>query len=179
MSSEPGPQSRSTGEAALVVSFAVFTSFYLYQSFFLERTLISDYVGPAAFPQLVAGAALLLCVIYFVQRLRRRGDASEKGEDKSDVEGARTSLLTLVPIVMYVLLLEPIGFLFSTAAFVFVAMLFFGQRLIKAAVYAVTISIAFFVLFYYALLSHIPMGTFIATGDVFPFLVQLRRAIEG
>lgn len=179
MSSEAESQGRPLGEVILVICFTVFTSLYLYQTFFLERTLLSDFVGPARFPQLVASVALLLCAIYFFQRIRERHKAAPLKDKDDGAKAQLASLLTLLPIVLYALLLEPIGFLFSTAVFVFVAMLFFGQSLIRSGVYALTISIAFFVLFYFALLSHVPMGTVVVTDEVLPFVADLRRAIEG
>lgn len=178
MSSEAKRQNPPVGELILVICFAIFTSAYLYQTFFLERTLLSDFIGPARFPQLVSSVALLLCAIYLIQRIRGRSEAGAKdGEDGRKVQLG--GLLTLLPIVLYALLLEPIGFLFSTAVFVFVEMLFFGQSVMRSAVYAVIISIVFFTLFYFALLSHVPMGTIVVTDEVLPFVADLRRAIEG
>jgi hypothetical protein len=76
-------------------------------------------------------------------------------------------------------MLEPIGFLFATAIYVFIAMLVYGRAWLESLIYALSLSIGFFVLFYYALLAEIPMGWFINTERLLPFLVHLRRAIGG
>ena len=178
MSSEVEKHNPPVGELILVICFAILTSLYLYQTFFLERTLLSDFIGPARFPQLVASVALILCAIYFIQRIRERRKGNLRG-GTGEAKVQFSTLLTLLPIVLYALLLEPIGFLFSTAVFVFVEMMFFGQSAIRSATYALTISIAFFVLFYFALLSQVPMGNVVVTDEVLPFVGDLRRAIEG
>jgi hypothetical protein len=68
--------------------------------------------------------------------------------------------------------------LFATAIYVFTAMVY-GRSMVESLVYALGLSIAFFVLFYYGLLAQVPMGWFIDTERVLPFLVHLRRAIGG
>jgi hypothetical protein len=90
-----------------------------------------------------------------------------------------SNLSPIGPILLYVLLLEPIGFLFSTAIYIFVAMLVYGRAWRVSLIYALTLSVGFFALFYYALLAQIPMGWFINTEQLLPFLVHLRRAIGG
>jgi putative tricarboxylic transport membrane protein len=170
---------RISGETILVVCFVVVTTLYLFQTFSLQRTMMSDLVGPAMFPQLVAGAALVLSTIYFIQLSLSSGKVPTEGEEAPGRPGQIASLVPVVPIVFYVLILEPLGFLFSTAIYVFAAMLFFGRALKEALTYAVAMAISFFVLFYYVLLAQVPMGWLIDTGRVLPFLVDIRRAIGG
>lgn len=178
MSSASGSRRWLDGESILVLCFVIFTVLYFHHTLSFQRTLMSDYVGPSMFPQLVAGAALVLAAIYFFQRLTGRAIASD-GDGSVGVLAKLSALLPLVPVVFYVFILEPLGFLFATAIYVFIAMLLFGQAIMRSLTYAVTMSIAFFVLFYYILLTQIPMGWLVETGRVMPFLVQIRRAIEG
>ena len=178
MSSASGSRRWLDGESILVLCFVVFTVLYFHHSLSFERTLMSDYVGPSMFPQLVAGAALLLSAIYIFQRITGQASVNE-GDGSVGVLAKLSALLPLIPVVLYVIILEPLGFLFATAIYVFVAMLLFGQTIVKSLVYAVTMAVAFFVLFYYVLLTQIPMGWLVETGRVMPFLVQIRRAIEG
>jgi hypothetical protein len=179
VASQSGSPRGIRGDTIVVICFVVLTTLYLYQSFFLERTLMSDFVGPSMFPQIVATTALILAGIYFFQLLTSR-TPELSGEETGDGAGAQiANLLPVVPIVFYVLILEPLGFLFSTAIYVFGAMLLFGQTIVKSLVYAVTMSIAFFILFYYLLLTQVPMGWLVDTSRVLPFLVELRRMIEG
>jgi putative tricarboxylic transport membrane protein len=161
----------------MVICFVLLTTYYLYESFYINPTLQSDFVGPSLFPQLIAILALILSAIYFFQ-LRKRG-AVEAGEESASFRDELSNLAPLAPILLYVLILEPVGFLISTAIYVFIAMLVYGRAWREALVYAVTFSIGFFVLFYYALLANVPMGWFLQTERLLPFLVQLRRAIGG
>jgi putative tricarboxylic transport membrane protein len=178
LSSASGSRRWLDGESILVLCFVVFAVLYFHHTLSFERTLMSDYVGPSMFPQLVAGVALLLSAIYFFQRFAGKAIASD-GDRSGGVLAKLSALLPLVPVVLYVIILEPLGFLFATAIYVFVAMLLFGQTIVKSLVYAVTMAVAFFVLFYYVLLTQVPMGWLVETGRVMPFVVQIRRAIEG
>src|SRR5690606_2345111 len=117
---------------------------------------------------------------FFQQRSGRQEEESgDVATGPGGLRGELTNLGPIIPIVLYVLLLEPIGFLFSTALYIFIAMLVYGRSLVQSITYALTLSIAFFVLFYYALLAQVPMGWFIETGRLLPFLVQIRRAMGG
>jgi putative tricarboxylic transport membrane protein len=169
------------GEAVIVTCFVILTALYFWDSFYLVPTLMSDYVGPAMFPQLIAILGLILAAIYFFQQ-RSAAAGGEAAEAEGGSSGLREELSNLAPvgpIVLYVLLLEPIGFLFATVIYIFIAMLVYGRSLVESAIYAATLSIGFFVLFYYALLAEIPMGWFIDTERVLPFLVHIRRAMGG
>lgn len=166
------------GETIVVICFVTMTVVYLYESFYLSQALMSDYVGPALFPQLIAILALILAGIYFYQQ---RSAASEEagGRHVSSLREELSNLSPIGPILLYVLLLEPIGFLFSTALYIFIAMLVYGRSWRESLIYAATLSVGFFVLFYYALLAEIPMGWFIRTDELLPFLEQWHRAIGG
>jgi putative tricarboxylic transport membrane protein len=178
LSSEPKGRREVGGETIVVICFVALTAVYLYDSLYLDAALMSDYVGPALFPQLIAILALILSGIYFFQQ---RAAASEEaaGGGSSSLREELFNLAPIGPIILYVLLLEPIGFLFSTAIYIFVAMLVFGRSWRESVIYALTLSIGFFVLFYYALLAQVPMGWFIQTEKLMPFLLHLRRAIGG
>lgn len=166
------------GEQVIVICFVALMSVYLYESFYLVPTLMSDYVGPSMFPQIIAVLGLILAGIYFFQQ-RSAGAEESPTDEPRTFRDELSNLAPIGPIVLYVLLLEPIGFLFATALYVFIAMLVYGRSMVESLVYALALSIAFFVLFYYALLAQIPMGWFIDTERVLPFLVDLRRAIGG
>jgi putative tricarboxylic transport membrane protein len=170
---------RIGGENVLVLCFAVLTAVYFYQTLSLQRTLMSDFVGPALFPQLVSGGALILVVIYFFQQRVAKARAAARESDEAGPRADLSALLPIVPIVFYVLIFEPLGFLFSTAIYIFLAMVQFGQSVAKSLIYAVSMAIAFFVLFYYVLLTEVPMGWFVDTEQLLPFLVHIRRAIGG
>jgi putative tricarboxylic transport membrane protein len=177
LSSEPKSRRALGGETIVVICFVTMTAVYLYDSFYLDAALMSDYVGPALFPQLIAILALILSGIYFFQQRTAASEAT--AGSASSLREELSNLAPIGPILLYVLLLEPIGFLFSTAIYIFVAMLVYGRSWRESLVYALTLAIGFFALFYYALLAQVPMGWFIQTEKLMPFLVHLHRAIGG
>lgn len=165
------------GESIIVTCFVVFMAAYLYESFFLVPTMMSDYVGPSMFPQIIAITGLLLAGLYFFQ-LRTQGSQDPDG-GPSTWRDEISNLAPVGPILLYVLILEPLGFLFATAIYIFIALLVYGRSWKESLIYAVTLTITFFALFYYALLAQIPMGWLIQSEKILPFLVQWRRAIGG
>ncbi len=178
MTSEPKTPRAIGGESIIVICFVVLMSLFLYQSFYLIPTMMSDFVGPSLFPQLIAILGLILSAIYYYQ-LRSNGSAEPSEGGPSTARGELSNLAPVGPIILYVLLLEPIGFLFATVIYIFIAMLVYGRSWVESLIYAVTLSITFFSLFYYALLAQIPMGWFIRTESLLPFIVHLRRAMGG
>jgi putative tricarboxylic transport membrane protein len=178
VTSEPRAPRAIGGESIIVICFIVLMSAYLYQSFYLIPTMMSDYVGPSMFPQIIAITGLILAGLYFFQ-LRSNGNAEPAEGGSTTFRNELSNLAPVGPILLYVLLLEPIGFLFATVLYIFVAMLVYGRAWKESLIYALTLSIAFFVLFYYLLLAQIPMGWFIHTDRLLPFLVHIRRAMGG
>jgi putative tricarboxylic transport membrane protein len=166
------------GENIIVICFVALMSVYLYESFYLVPTLMSDYVGPSMFPQIIAILGLILAGIYFFQQ-RSAGAEGAAEDGQRSLSDELANLAPIGPIVLYVLLLEPIGFLFATAIYVLTAMLVYGRSVVESLVYALGLSTSFFAIFYYGLLAQVPMGWFIDTERVLPFLVQLRRAMGG
>lgn len=166
------------GEGIIVICFVVLTALYLYESFYLVPTMMSDYVGPSMFPQLISVFGLILAGVYFFQQ-RKSPDADPAAVGAWSFRSELSNLAPVGPIILYVLLLEPVGFLFSTAIYIFVAMLVYGRSMVESLVYALTLSSAFFALFYYGLLAQIPMGWFLETDRILPFLVHIRRAMGG
>ena len=178
MTSEPRAQRAIGGESIIVTCFVVLMTVYLYESFYLIPTMMSDYVGPSMFPQIIAITGLILAGIYFFQ-LRTRGSEEPTEGGPATLRGELSNLAPIGPILLYVLLLEPIGFLFATVLYIFVAMLVYGRSWRESLIYSLTLSITFFALFYYALLAQVPMGWFIQTEKLLPFLVHMRRAMGG
>jgi putative tricarboxylic transport membrane protein len=178
VTSEPKAPRAIGGESIIVICFVVLMSLYLYQSFYLIPTMMSDYVGPSMFPQIIAVTGLILAGIYFYQ-LRSSGSEAPKEGGPATLRHELSNLAPVGPIILYVLLLEPIGFLFATVLYIFIAMLVYGRSWLESLIYALTLSIAFFSLFYYGLLAQIPMGWFVQTEKLMPFLLHLRRAMGG
>lgn len=107
------------------VVFLVFTGFYLYQSTLIEIAGDSG-VGPMFFPEVIAGLTGLLSVILIVMSLnklkREAGLPAEKPAEKAkeaDKPNNAAVVLTILLILAFVGLFEPIGFVPMAAAYLF------------------------------------------------------------
>jgi putative tricarboxylic transport membrane protein len=113
--------------------------------------------------------------VFFVQQ--RRAPARESDE-ASDMASEVADLIPAAFMLAYVLLFEKLGFLLATFLFIAPTMRYLGATWPKAVAYSLALTISSFVLFYYALLAELPMGTWVPTEDLLPFLVDIRRAIR-
>jgi putative tricarboxylic transport membrane protein len=164
-----------TGDRLLVTLFAVLVIFYGAETLTFFRTMSEDVVGPASFPRLLLVLAGILIVVFFVQQ--RRAPARESDE-ASDMASEVADLIPAAFMLAYVLLFEKLGFLLATFLFIAPTMRYLGATWPKAVAYSLALTISSFVLFYYALLAELPMGTWVPTEDLLPFLVDIRRAIR-
>lgn len=167
-----------TGDRLLVTLFALLVLYYGVETLSFFRTMSEDVVGPASFPRLLAVFGGILVVLFFIQKRRERPDAD------AEPHGARMAqeAVDLIPVglmLAYVLLIEPLGFLISTFLFVAATMRFLGQGWKGAFGYSLAMTVTVFMLFYYGLLAQIPMGSWVKTEELLPFLVDIRRAIGG
>ncbi len=165
-----------TGDRLLVTLFAILVIFYGAETLTFFHTISEDVVGPASFPRLLLVLAVVLIVVFFVQQ--RRAPARESDEAPSDIASEVSDLIPVAFMLVYVLLLEKLGFLLATFLFIAVTMRYLGDSWRKAAVYALALTLGGFILFYYGLLAELPMGTWVSTEDLLPFLVDIRRAIR-
>lgn len=167
-----------TGDRLLVTLFTLLVVYYGAETLSFFRTMSEDVVGPASFPRLLALFAGILVILFFVQKRR------EVRDDRDEPHGGRVAeeAVDLIPVglmLAYVLLIEPLGFLLSTFLFIAATMRFLGQNWKGAIGYSLAMTLAVFILFYYGLLAQIPMGSWVKTEKLLPFLVDIRRAIGG
>ena len=99
MNSQPKSRRAPGGETIVVICFVTMTAAYLYESFYLDAALMSDYVGPALFPQLVAMLALILSGIYFFQQRSAAGEDTTEG-DPSSLRDELSNLSPIGPILL-------------------------------------------------------------------------------
>lgn len=165
-----------TGDRLLVTLFAMLVIFYGAETLTFFRTMSEDVVGPASFPRLLLILAVILIAVYFVQQ--RRAPARAADDAPSDFAAEVADLIPAAFMLVYVLVFEKLGFLLSTFLFIAVTMRYLGDSWRKAIAYSLALTISGFVLFYYGLLAELPMGTWVPTEDLLPFLVDIRRAIR-
>ncbi|MGH6858883.1 MAG: tripartite tricarboxylate transporter TctB family protein [Phyllobacterium sp.] len=134
----------------LAAAAAIFAISYIYATSLLHVPEIVDPVGPTAFPYLV-GVGLLVCAGgLFVEALYDKGEAeaSSGHQDGSAVGrrfiGAGVMAWTLV----YFLVFDPIGFIASTALFLFgLTSVFHRGNWIVNAVVSIAFPVASYLLF--------------------------------
>jgi hypothetical protein len=136
-------------------------------------------LGPRAYPMLI-GVLLLLAVVAFAVQLllahraaRREMDAAgaeagSRGHESTQASGAfnwRGVTAFLAATVVYLWLLDGLGFILATALYLFTGILIVGNRrpdgaraLLGPAVFAIATSVIAFVLFAVALNLRLPAG---------------------
>jgi putative tricarboxylic transport membrane protein len=84
-------------------------------------------IGPAFFPEILAGGLILFSVLLMVQALL--------GKSIGDVEkisirqkGAQRVLIALAVMIVYCAILKPVGFIIATIPFIMIFMFLLGNR---------------------------------------------------
>lgn len=105
-----------------------------------------DVVGPAAYPKLLAGMIFVGAVILFI---------TSKSEKVKPIKGKRdfdAFLKVLGSLIVYLLIFEKLGFVFSTIIFLMAMCMFFDKRdmknVLKGAIpYSVGFSVVLYIFF--------------------------------
>jgi putative tricarboxylic transport membrane protein len=127
--------------AALVL--IVLSATFLVGVFDIRSPRGLDPAGPRFFPLLVTGAWLVLSVAYLFEGLRASKEAP-KASDRSWFEPVAVSVL----LILYAVLVVPLGYLIATALLFFAAARVLGSRqvvrdVIVSVVLAVVVYVAF------------------------------------
>lgn len=123
---------------------------------------------------MLAGFALILCTVYFI---RYRHVARTSGPRGKQTVNELFDLIPIAITLVYVLLLEELGFPLATFLFIAVIMRFFGEKWPSALTYGFCLMSIIFSIFYFGLQAFMPMGRWVPTEELLPFLVDFRRAI--
>ena len=86
----------------------------------------------------------------------------------------------MVPIlltIIFVVLFELIGFLFSSIIYSFLFILYLKKDYKYAMIFSFIITISIFIIFYYGLNFRMPMGNIIDTDKIFPFLENIKKML--
>ena len=79
--------------------------------------------------------------------------------------------------ILFVVLFELIGFLFSSFIYSFLFILYLNKTAKYSFVFSLIITLCIFVIFYYGLNFQMPMGELIDTDKLLPFLEDLKKII--
>ena len=159
----------------LATIFLITLIVYFISSFNLEKTIGEDVVGPSSFPILVAIFGFLLLVIYFF-----KGTKNINESERLNLYLIKNKLIKMAPIlitILFVILFELIGFLFSSFIYSFLFILYLNKNPKYSFFFSLVITLSIFVIFYYGLNFQMPMGELIDTDKLFPFLEDLKKLI--
>ena len=159
----------------LATIFLITLILYFISSFDLEKTIGEDVVGPSSFPILVATFGFLLLIIYFLKSLKTLNE-----NDPITFEVIKNKFTKMAPIfitIVFVVLFELIGFLFSSFLYSFLFILYLKKTIKYSFVFSAIITLCIFIIFYYGLNFQMPMGELVNTDKLFPFLEDLKKMI--
>tara|TARA_B100000035_G_scaffold312508_1_gene324109 strand:+ start:464 stop:988 length:525 start_codon:yes stop_codon:yes gene_type:complete len=159
----------------LATIFLITLILYFISSFDLEKTIGEDVVGPSSFPILVATFGFLLLTIYFLKSLKTFNE-----NDPITFEVIKNKFTKMAPIfitIVFVVLFELIGFLFSSFLYSFLFILYLKKTIKYSFVFSAIITLCIFIIFYYGLNFQMPMGELVDTDKLFPFLEDLKKMI--
>ena len=159
----------------LATIFLITLILYFISSFDLEKTIGEDVVGPSSFPILVATFGFLLLAIYFLKSLKTLNE-----NDPITFEVIKNKFTKMAPIfitIVFVVLFELIGFLFSSFLYSFLFILYLKKTIKYSFVFSAIITLCIFIIFYYGLNFQMPMGELVDTDKLFPFLEDLKKMI--
>ena len=141
------------------VVFLLFGGFVYAQSLGIRHMMKND-VGSAFFPKVVAVAMILFAVIRLLQTLRMH-ETDGKKESESDAKGG---WLTVALIIGYVAIFNPVGFILSTMAYLFLQILVLTpaekRKLPVIALISVVAPLLIYVLFVYVINTPLAKGIF-------------------
>tara|TARA_Y100001935_G_scaffold192475_1_gene160628 strand:- start:440 stop:964 length:525 start_codon:yes stop_codon:yes gene_type:complete len=159
----------------LATIFLITLILYFISSFDLEKTIGEDVVGPSSFPILVATLGFLLLIIYFFKSIKT---VNENNTITLDViKNKFTKMLPIFITVIFVILFELIGFLFSSFLYSFLFILYLKKTIKYSFIFSTVITMCIFIIFYYGLNFQMPMGELIDTDKLFPFLEYFKKLI--
>ena len=144
-----------TGIGLIIFSAWIFW----YASAYRKATIY--YYGPNFFPQFLAIAMCICAIILILNALQ--GKSMEK-EDHIHFKGFIRMVISIGICIGYLLLMQVIGFAMGTSVFLYVLMMFIGQKgLVKRITSSVVVSLIVWAIFRFFLIIPLPTGLFAFT----------------
>ena len=159
----------------LATIFLITLIVYFISSFNLEKTIGEDVVGPSSFPILVATFGFLLLAVYFFKGLKNINES--EGLNFYLIKNKLIKMAPILITILFVVLFELIGFLFSSLLYSFLFILYLNKTAKYSFFFSLVITLCIFIIFYYGLNFQMPMGELIDTDKLFPFLEDLKKLI--
>ncbi len=141
------------------VIFLAFGAFVYIESLGIKHMMAND-VGSAFFPKVISIAMIAVAVVRLVMSLREP-ETEKKGGTGNDPKGG---LLTILLILAYVMAFNSVGFLISTAIYLFLQMLVLTpaekRKLPILAIISIAAPLFIYTLFVYIINTPLPKGIF-------------------
>ena len=119
------------------------------------------YYGPNFFPQILAIAMMICAIILILNALQ--GKSQEKS-DRIHLKGFVRMVIAIVICIGYLFLMQIVGFAMGTCVFLYVLMMFIGQKgLVKRITSSIAVALIVWAIFRYFLIIPLPMGIFAFT----------------
>lgn len=146
-------------EAVFTVGIMIFLGIAAFLSFGISgETIAGDLFGASRFPLVVIGIGLTLCALLLVKQLRAKKGKGEKLLDLSMPSGRAIAHAALA-LVVYLAVMNILGFILSTFLFCVAEALVMGYRKRgKLAMFAILATAGLFLLFGKAFFVPLPRG---------------------
>ncbi len=119
------------------------------------------YYGPNFFPQILAVAMIICAIILILNALR--GKSQEKS-DRIQLKGFVRMVIAIAICIGYLFLMQFVGFAMGTCVFLYVLMMFIGQKgLVKRISSSIAVALIVWAIFRYFLVIPLPTGIFTFT----------------
>ena len=142
------------------IGLIIFSAWIFWYASIYSKTTIY-YYGPNFFPQ-VLSIAMCICAIFLILRALQ-GKALER-LDRINSKGFMRMVIAIAICIGYLFLMQVIGFAIGTCVFLFVLMLFIGQKgLVKRSASSIVVSLIVWAIFRYFLVIPLPTGMFAFT----------------
>ena len=142
--------------------FFLFGAFLMYESLPIKPMVGKD-LGSGYVPKIVAVAIMIVAAVEMFLSLRDKpGEEEEKQEESSGTSDMRGGLLTIALICAYVALYGELGFVISTALYLFLQMNIFStkenRKIVLYAVVSIAATLIIYVVFNNIIGMQLPAG---------------------
>lgn len=146
-------------DISCAVLFLVFGVFMFFQALPIEPIMGKD-LGSGFVPKIIAGAIIVIALVKLVLILFSK-EKEKKLENDDDMMGG---LLTVAALLVYMSIFKSVGFILSTALYLFVQITLLSdeknRNLPLFGVISVVAPLAIYALFVYAIKMPLPTGIF-------------------
>ncbi len=119
------------------------------------------YYGPNFFPQILAVAMMICAIILILNALQGK---SQETSDRIQLKGFVRMVIAIVICIGYLFLMQIVGFTMGTCVFLYVLMMFIGQKgLVKRITSSISVALIVWAIFRYFLVIPLPTGIFAFT----------------